>query len=159
MQRSDATYLRTSVFAVALLHLLLIHLALPALQAAPPQIYLDANGLALGGYDLMAYFTEGVAREGSQQFEAEFKGARFRFTSAANLKQFQSDPEKILPQFQGYCAYALAAGKIRKCDPRRFAVRDGKLYLFSSSRAEKRWSVDRGNLLAKAIDVWHSFLQ
>ncbi|MCU0229136.1 MAG: hypothetical protein MUF01_16010 [Bryobacterales bacterium] len=125
--------------------------------AAQPPIYLDADGLALGGYDVVAYFQDGKAREGSAAFQADHKGARFRFASDANRKLFQAQPERYLPQFQGYCAYALAAGQVKRCDPRRFTVRDGKLYLFSAERARRRWSLD-DNLFAKAATYWRSLL-
>lgn len=134
--------------------LVLAGMAAQPLRAMPPQIFLDSKGLAIGGFDVVSYFTEARAQRGSERFQAEYKGATFLFASEANRKLFEADQEKYLPQFHGYCAYAMAAGKVRRCDPRRFAVNGGKLYLFSSEQVRRKWSLNEADLLAKAVEVW-----
>ncbi|MCW5963658.1 MAG: YHS domain-containing protein [Bryobacterales bacterium] len=142
------------LLSLSLCALLPSSLAIQPLRATPPQFFLDSNGLAIGGFDLVSYFTEGRAQRGSERFQAEYKGATFLFSSEANRNLFQANQEMYLPQFHGYCAYALAAGKLRQCDPRRFSVDGGKLYLFSSERVRRQWSLTEADLLAKAVEVW-----
>lgn len=128
-------------------------------SASPPQVHVDSQGFAMGGFDVVAYFTEATARKGRPEFEVQHEGARYRFASAANQALFQVAPDKYLPQFRGYCAYAMAAGKTRKCDPRRFMVKEGTLLVFSSESARRQWSRDEATLLAKAMAFWRELIR
>lgn len=88
------------------------------------------NGLAVSSYDLVSYF-ESAPEKGSSKFSHEYKGAVYRFTSADNLTKFKANPEKYLPQYGGWCAYAMAKdGSYVNVDPETYEIRDGKLYLF-----------------------------
>lgn len=91
----------------------------------------DDNKIAIGGYDVVNYFTTNSAKRGSETYATEHNGARYYFVDLANLEVFKQDPEAYLPQFGGYCSFAV--GKMNQkvpVDPQTFRIDDGKLYLF-----------------------------
>lgn len=116
------------------------------------------NGLAIQGYDPVAYFTQSKAIEGNKQFSANFEGATYRFASAANKDLFLKDPKKYEPQYGGWCAYAMGAtGEKVEIDPETFKILNGKLYLFYHSWANNtllKWNKDETNLKSKADKSW-----
>lgn len=116
------------------------------------------NGLAIQGYDPVAYFTQNKAIEGNKQFSANFEGATYRFVSAANKDLFLKDPKKYEPQYGGWCAYAMGAtGEKVEIDPETFKILNGKLYLFYHSWANNtlpKWNKDEVNLKSKADKSW-----
>ncbi|WP_375323708.1 YHS domain-containing (seleno)protein [Flagellimonas sp. GZD32] len=92
--------------------------------------YNTKKGFAANGYDVVAYF-EGEAKEGDKEFIAIYDGINYKFSSKDNLEKFKMNSETYLPQFGGYCAYAVAvSGKKVNINPETFEIRDGKLYLF-----------------------------
>jgi len=91
----------------------------------------DENKLANKGYDVVNYFTSNSAQRGSMEFSTTNDGATYYFVNADNLKSFKANPSKYLPQFDGYCAFAVAKmNKKVPVDPKTFRIDDGKLYLF-----------------------------
>ena len=121
--------------------------ALPA--AAGPQYV-----VALGGYDAVAYFTDGAPAPGTVTISHHWNGANWLFTSAENRDQFAADPEAYAPQFDGYCAYAAALGYIAPGDPTVWAVVDDRLYLNVHERAAELWEQDREANIATAEENW-----
>ncbi len=92
--------------------------------------YYVKKGFVVEGYDVVAYFDD-MAVEGKDTFIAIHDGAKFKFSNEANLKTFKNNPDKYVPQYGGYCAYAVATdSKKVKIDPETYEIRDGKLYLF-----------------------------
>ncbi len=140
----------------------LFGLALVASAAAqgPPTtpVNVDAQGVALHGYDAVAYFTEGKATPGSLQFEHTWSGARWRFASAANRDRFAAAPEQYAPQFGGYCAWAVSRDYTADIDPTAFAVVDGKLYVNYSSFVQARWRLNRAENIVKGHANWPGLL-
>jgi YHS domain-containing protein len=95
--------------------------------------YNTKKGYVAKGYDVVAYF-DNQAIEGQKEFTTIYDGAKFKFVSKENLNRFKSDPEIYIPQYGGYCAYAIAIkSKKVDIDPETFEIRDGKLYLFYNS--------------------------
>ena len=91
----------------------------------------DDNKLANQGYDVVNYFTTNTAAQGSIEFSTTNAGATYYFVNAENLKAFQANPNNYLPQFDGYCAFAVAKmNKKSPVNPETFRIDDGKLYLF-----------------------------
>jgi len=95
------------------------------------------KGFIAEGYDVVAYFGN-EALKGNDHFTAEFEGAKYKFVSSENLKTFKENPKMYVPQYGGYCAYAVAI-KSEKIDinPKSFQIIDDKLYLFYDS-----WGID-----------------
>jgi len=115
------------------------------------------NGLGLKGYDPVAYFSAGEATPGRQQYAYRWKGAIYRFASADNRDRFKTDPDKYLPQYGGYCAYAMSLDRIADIDPARWAIVDGKLYLNNGRISQTLWSIDKAGHIASADRNWVVF--
>lgn len=88
------------------------------------------SGIALYGFDPVAYFTEGRAVPGRRDVEAEWNGAAWRFASEANRAAFLSAPEVYAPRFGGYDPVGVASGVATAGHPLLFAIRGERLYLF-----------------------------
>jgi YHS domain-containing protein len=112
------------------------------------------DGLALKGYDPVAYFTDGHPTKGEDQYSFQWKGVTYRFASAENLQRFKADPEKYLPQYGGYCAYAMSLNRIADIDPFRWAIVEGKLYLNNGFIAQDLWSLNKSGNIASADHNW-----
>ncbi len=90
--------------------------------------------VAVGGYDVVSYFKSETPVKGSETFTTDLNGKTYYFSNEESLKEFTSDPNKYVPQYGGYCAYAVAEKKIKMgVDPEVYEIRDGKLYLFYNS--------------------------
>ena len=87
------------------------------------------KGVAIQGYDPVAYFTQEKAIEGKEAFSQAYNGAVYYFSTEKNRSLFEKAPEKYEPAYGGYCAYAMAFGDKVKIDPKTFKVTDGRLFL------------------------------
>lgn len=114
----------------------------------------NAPGVTLKGYDTVGYFTQGKPVKGSKQYEYEWMGAKWHFSSAENRDLFAKNPEKYAPQYGGYCAYAVSQGVTADIDPEAWKIVNGKLYLNLSQSVAKIWSKDIPGYIAKADKNW-----
>ncbi|ADB38531.1 hypothetical protein Slin_2513 [Spirosoma linguale DSM 74] len=125
------------------------------------QFNLD-NGLAIQGYDPVAYFTQNKAIKGSSANSVTYKNVTYRFASSTNAEMFQKSPEKYEPAYGGWCAYAMGAtGEKVPVDPETFKVKDGHLYLFYNkffNNTLPKWNKDEENLHRKADQSWLKFV-
>jgi YHS domain-containing protein len=116
------------------------------------------NGLALEGYDPVAYFKQNKAVEGKKEFAIFNQGATYYFASAENKELFKNDPAKYEPAYGGWCAYAMGAkGEKVEVDPGTFKIKDGRLFLFYNkffNNTLKDWNKDENNLKTKADQNW-----
>jgi hypothetical protein len=129
----------------------------PALAGVPgstSEINTDERGLALRGYDPVAYFDSGKPARGLETLSASFGGARYLFASAAHRQQFLADPKKYVPEFGGFCAVGTAFGEKVDTDPETGEVVDGKLYLNNGPKALQLFHQDRAGTIAKAEGNW-----
>jgi hypothetical protein len=117
------------------------------------------SGVALDGYDPVAYFTESRAIAGQPQFELQWDGARWRFASAANRDRFAKDPRAFAPQFGGYCAYAVSQGHTASADPTAWSVVNGKLYVNYSQSVRTTWEKDAPGYIRQAEANWPAVLK
>lgn len=131
-------------------------LATPALAATPP-IYTEA-GIALGGTDPVAYFTENAPKAGSADITYDWNGATWRFTSEDHAARFAAEPEAYAPQFGGYCAWAVSRGYTASTVPEAWKIVDGRLYRNYSLRVQRRWSRDIPGNIARGNANWPSVL-
>ncbi|OQW33403.1 MAG: tat pathway signal sequence domain protein [Nitrospira sp. SG-bin1] len=116
--------------------------------------FFQRNGLAIDGYDPVAYFTEMKPVKGSPEFRSDYQGATFQFASAAHRDTFVANPEKFAPQYGGYCAYGMAKGYKAKIDPVAFSVVRDKLYLNYNETIRARWLSDIPGYIQKADTNW-----
>ena len=102
------------------------------------------NGIAISGWDTVAYFTENRAVAGSSEFTHEWQGATWLFSSAEHRDLFAADPEAYAPQFGGWCAYALTQGEYAaEVDPEAaWTVHEDKLFLNWDEDVRKKWTRD-----------------
>ncbi len=119
----------------------------------------SSAGLALRGYDAVAYFREGAAAEGRAEFAHEWNGARWLFKSAENRDAFAREPGVFAPQYGGYCSYAVAHGYTADADPEAWKVVDGKLYLNYNGDVRRLWEHDIPGFLQKSEQNWPQFLE
>ncbi|WP_205944512.1 YHS domain-containing (seleno)protein [Pelagibius litoralis] len=129
-----------------------------ALISARPAWAIDPvftkGGLAIRGFDPVAYFTEGTPVEGKPLFTHRHDGALWQFASAANRDAFAADPERYAPQYGGYCAWAVSQGYTASIDPEAWRIEDGKLYLNYSKSVQRRWERDIPGNIVKADSNW-----
>lgn len=135
-------------------------LALPAtaLAASPPVYTAPLSDLAVGGYDAVAYFTEGRPVIGDERFSTRWKGATWRFSSADHLARFRAHPDAYAPRYGGYCAWAVAHGYTAKGDPRQWRIVDGRLYLNYNAEVQSRWVRDIPGYIRQGDANWPGVL-
>ena len=138
---------------VQILSLILCGIVLHAVSASADEFF-ERNGVAIGGYDPVAYFDEERPMKGAPEFRAEFQGATFQFASADHRDRFAAKPEEFAPQYGGYCAYGTAKGYKAKIDPEAFTVVQGKLYLNYSDAVQTRWLSDIPGYIQQADANW-----
>lgn len=134
--------------------------ALPAAANADDLIYTGLfSNAAVGGFDTVAYHTEGAPVRGSRDYSTEWNGAEWRFSSQENLDLFLADPEAYAPAYGGYCAWAMAEGYTAKGDPNVWRIVDGVLYLNFDRSVQERWVQDIPGFIARANANYPTILQ
>jgi YHS domain-containing protein len=118
--------------------------------AAQPPVNTNGTAHAVGGYDVVAYFTDGAAVHGSRDFAASYRGATWLFASADHKARFEKSPAAYLPAYLGYCAYGAAQQKLVRVDPEAFTIRKGKLYLNYSLDVRRKWLADPDGFIQRA---------
>ena len=113
------------------------------------------GGVAIIGYDPVAYFTEGRAMKGSEEFSYNWLGTPWQFASSQHRDLFIGDPTKYAPQYGGYCVGEVAdKGATINLDPEAWAIIDGKLYLSYSKEFMEKFKARPSDVLAKAEANW-----
>lgn len=144
--------MRMRVIAVLALSVVMAFSCVKSSAVEPVNVTKD--GVAIKGYDPVAYFLEGRPVPGSQEFEYTWMGAKWRFASAEHRDLFQADPDKYAPMYGGYCAYAVSQGKTADIDPAAWSIIDGKLYLNLNKEVQELWSRDPRGYIEKADKNW-----
>lgn len=114
----------------------------------------SSTGLALQGYDPVAYFTDGAPAKGSYKITSVFNDATYRFSSEENKAQFEANPEAYLPAYGGYCAFGTAMGFKFDGDPNHWKIVDNVLYLNLSQDIQERWEGDIPGFITNANVNW-----
>jgi YHS domain-containing protein len=117
-------------------------------------VNVESEGLAIGGYDPVAYFTDAKATPGSPKFRSERDGAVYQFATAEHKAAFDANPEKYEPQFGGWCAYAASIDTLSPIDPEKWEIVDGRLLLQHNQKAWDLWHEDPKGNLVKADKNW-----
>ncbi|HET6350054.1 MAG TPA: YHS domain-containing (seleno)protein [Candidatus Krumholzibacteria bacterium] len=113
-----------------------------------------ASGIALDGYDPVAFFTDGAPAHGDPMITATYQGATYLFASKEHKAAFEASPAKYAPQFGGFCAYGASLGALFPVDITTWQVRDGKLYLNLNPMIETAFNKDVNGNVAKAKKNW-----
>ncbi len=122
----------------------------PPINTLKTGVFGGRTDTAINGYDTVAYFTVGKPIKGVDSLVTEWMGAKWKFSSQANLDLFKGSPEKYAPQYGGYCAYGVTQNNLVKVEPDQFTVRDGKLYLNYDASIQALWLKDPAGYIKSA---------
>ena len=114
----------------------------------------DQTGLAIHGYDPVAYFEDGRPMRGNFQITASHLGATYWFANEQNQQKFTADPDRFVPRYGGYCAFGVAIGKKLTGDPEVWQIEAGKLYLNVNRDISAKFNEDLAGNLEKAEQNW-----
>jgi len=120
---------------------------------------LESGNLAVEGYDVVAYFSlnkNDNAVRGSSEFSYEWEAAVWQFSSQDNLEKFKSDPAKYIPQYGGYCSYAVARNYLYSIDPNAWTIKNNKLYLNANKSIRRNWLKNTDRDIERANQNWPS---
>ena len=117
------------------------------------------SGLAIEGFDPVAYFTDGQAEPGHEAFEASQAGAVWRFRNEGNRASFVAHPEIYGPQFGGYDPVDLARGVTVAGNPRFWLILGQRLYLFNREQSRDAFAAESARVLRDAIRLWPAIEQ
>jgi hypothetical protein len=129
---------------------------LPAAATTERLVVDPHSGLAISGFDPVAYFTERKALIGDGEFEQAFAGAVWRFRNEGNEAAFAADPEVYMPRFGGYDPVGVARGVPVAGNPQFWVIRDERLYLFYSIEAKTEFLQGADRIIAIADSEWKS---
>lgn len=151
----------TSLHRFFLLALTALTFSSAALQAEPAKVLINKNkeGLALQGYDPVAYFTDNKPVKGDPKFKSSYQGAGYYFASAEHKALFDANPDKYAPAFGGYCGYAASINRLSPISPEWFQVIDGRLILQHNKRAFDKWNADVPGNVVKADANWPGLIE
>lgn len=142
------------VFLLRVFPLAAVFMLSSAVIGSAGEIYTTDGGVAINGYDPVAYFTDHKPVKGSDKYTAVHEGATFHFASAKHRDAFTANPEHFAPQYGGYCAYGTAQGHKAPTEPQAFTIADGKLYLNYNDNVATRWRADVDGNIEKANANW-----
>lgn len=120
---------------------------------------LDKNGLALQGYDPVAYFTENKPVKGRMEFRSVYRGATYYFASSEDKARFDKEPAKHEPAYGGFCAYGLSRNKLVEVDPEAFQIVEGRLLLQYNKGVRNEFNKDTQGNLTKANANWPALVE
>src|ERR1051325_5300422 len=112
------------------------------------------EGLAIQGYDPVAYFTDNKPAKGNPKISSEYDGAKYFFVSAAHKNLFDASPAKYAPAYGGYCGYAASINRLSPISPEWFQIEDGKLILQHNKKAFDLFNKELKENVAKADSNW-----
>ncbi len=125
-------------------------------MAAGVELNASSTGLAMQGYDPVAYFTDGAPAKGSYKITTVFNDATYRFATEEHKAQFEANPEAYLPAYGGYCAFGTAMGFKFDGDPEYWKIVDNKLYLNLSKDIQTRWEGNIPGFVQDANGHWEN---
>lgn len=125
--------------------------------------YNTKKGYAIEGYDVVSYFNDSP-KKGNDKYLATYSNVKYKFSTQNNIDAFNKNPKMYLPQYGGYCAYAIAVkAKKVSINPETYEIKDGKLYLFYNSwgtNTLESWKKESPNdLKLKADKNWKNINQ
>jgi YHS domain-containing protein len=120
---------------------------------------LDANEVALQGYDPVGFFTENRPVKGNQQFQSHYHGATYYFASAEHKAAFEKDPARYEPQFGGFCAYGASRGKAVPIKIEAWQIVNGRLLMQYDLDVKGKFNTDPQGNLSKADRNWPGLVE
>jgi YHS domain-containing protein len=139
--------------------LLSISVATPLLAQTKTLLNLDRTGVAIQGYDPVAFFTDHKPVRGKPGFATKRDGATYLFASQEHKDLFDKEPTKYEPVFGGYCAYGVSRNKLVEIDVDAFQIVDGRLLLQYSKGVRDDFNKDTKGNLTKAEANWPGLVE
>lgn len=119
----------------------------------------EETGLALQGYDPVAFFTEGRAVKGSPDDAVQSGEATYLFSSKEHMKAFQADPERYEPAFGGYCAFGASVGKVFPVEIDTWQIQFGRLFFQKDQEIKKMFDQNPEENFRKAEANWPKLVE
>jgi YHS domain-containing protein len=138
---------------------LLLLIAVPAMAQTKKLVNVDKNGIAIKGYDPVAFFTQNKPVKGKPDFASDYNGAKYLFASAEDKATFDANPSKYEPQFGGFCAYGVSQGHTAPIKIDTFQIVDGRLLFNYDLDVKKEFQKDTQGNLKKADQNWPGIVQ
>ena len=138
---------------------LLIFASLSTVALAKELNNVDGNGVALQGYDPVAFFTDGRPVRRDQQFQTQYHGATYYFASAEHKATFAKEPAKYEPQFGGFCAYGASRGKTVPIKIEAWQIVNGRLLMQYDLDVKGKFNSDPQGNLSKADKNWPGLVE
>jgi hypothetical protein len=127
----------------------------PGYAATTERIVTDPNtGLAIYGYDPVAYFTDGTPKRGQDDLEVSLHGVAWRFHNEGNRDAFVKDPEVYMPRYGGHDPVAVIQNVARAGHPDLWLIHKDRLLLFFSEEARKQFEADPDHMALQAEVNW-----
>ncbi len=134
--------------------LFILSVCIAATSAAQEPGYYNTNGIAIKGYDAVAYFLQQQAVAGNDNYVVDWSGSKWKFVSQANMDSFKLAPQKYAPQYGGYCAYGCSENHKSPTDPNAFTIVGDKLYLNYNMKVKTLWLKDTATRINAADAFW-----
>ncbi len=139
--------------------LLLLLISIPAFGQNKTLVNLDKQGIAIQGYDPVAFFTQNRPVKGRPEFESKYNGARYLFASAEDKSTFDANPAKYEPQFGGFCAYAASQNHTAPVKIEAFQIVNGRLLMQYNLDIRNKFNKDTQGNLQKADKNWPGLVE
>ena len=129
--------------ALRIVCLFMLFAATTSVFVQAQSVFTDEKGLAIKGYDPVAYFTDNKAMQGRAEFTHQWSGVTWNFISAEHRDAFKAAPEKYAPQYGGFCAFGVCMKNAKfPTDPTAWKIVEGKLYLNYNKQTQDAWTKD-----------------
>jgi YHS domain-containing protein len=133
--------------------------AAPPINTLSGGLFDRQTGVAIRGYDPVAYFIDNKPVKGKEEFATDWNGAKWLFASKTNLDLFRANPEKYAPQYGGYCAYGVAVDNLVSIEPDKFTIINGKLYLNYDADVQSTWRKSPDKYILDADKKFNALLK
>ncbi|TAE33753.1 MAG: YHS domain-containing protein [Candidatus Kapaibacterium sp.] len=114
----------------------------------------DKSSIAIKGYDVVAYFSDGKPAQGKAEFTHEWRGAKWLFASPEHRDAFKAAPEKYAPEYGGYCAWGMTKGYKAAVEPSAWKIVNNKLYLNYNAEVQQSWAKEVSTMIRTADEQW-----
>lgn len=148
---------RSAIYCAALagVAMVLSAIAVPARAGLTQRIVVDWHtGLAIGGYDPVAFFIDGKPKVGSGKFELSYGGVIWRFCNSGNRAAFAERPEVYMPQYGGYDPVDIGRDLAVAGNPALWTIVNERLFLFYDAADRSKFLSDSGRFIAAAQRKW-----
>jgi hypothetical protein len=145
---------------IALIALLAVSAPALCRAATSERVVTDRyTGLAIGGFDPVAFFTDAKPLVGRPDFELSDEGTVWRFVNEGNRASFAAHPEIYGPQFGGYDPVDVARGVAFPGNPRFWLIAGQRLYLFGREESRDAFAKAPAKYVDEARKRWRDIQQ